>query len=180
MTYVALLRGINVGGNSKVDMKQLKAVFEKAGMESVKTYINSGNVIFKAERQDPTKIALKLEKAIEKSFGFRVRVVVKDLPEMKKILAKLPHAWTNDTEQKCDVMFLWKDVDSKKILDGLALREDVDNDVIYVKGAVIWRVDRKLVTKSGMLKIIGTPLYASMTIRNCNTARKLYELMKEA
>ncbi|HEY1037261.1 MAG TPA: DUF1697 domain-containing protein [Candidatus Paceibacterota bacterium] len=180
MIYAALLRGINVGGNSKVDMKQLKAAFEKAGIESVKTYINSGNIIFSDEKHGHAALAPLLEKVIKKEFGFEVRVVVRSFPEMKKIASKIPESWKNDTEQKCDVMYLWKEADSKSVLNQLVLKHGIDDDVVYVKGAIIWRVDRGKVTRSGLLKLVGTPLYKNMTIRNCNTARKLVELMKTA
>lgn len=179
MKYVALLRGINVGGNSKVDMKRLKAVFEKAGMKGVKTYINSGNVIFESASGSPSSLAAKLEKAIASSFGFSVRTLVKTMGEMKKIVGKLDASWATDKEQRCDIIFLWPEFDSKAVLKDPALRwlkPDIDT-VVYVKGALIWRFDRKHATKSGMPKIIGSDLYKNSTARNCNTGRKLLEMM---
>ena len=65
MVYVALLRGVNVGGANKVDMKELKNVFEAAGMTSAKTYINSGNVVFATDNLDHVQIAKLLESSIE-------------------------------------------------------------------------------------------------------------------
>lgn len=179
MKYVALLRGINVGGNSKVDMKQLKAVFEKAGMREVKTYINSGNVVFDAPASDTAALRGKLEKAIEKAFGFAVRVLVKSLSEIKKIVGKLEDSWATDKEQRCDIIFLWPEFDTKAVLKDPALKHlkpGIDH-VIYVKGAMIWRIARKDATKSGMPKMIGSPLYKGSTARNCNTGRKLLDLM---
>lgn len=69
MIYIALLRGINVGGNNKVAMLELRSVFEQAGMKNVTTYINSGNVIFESELSK-NKLASMLELAIEQKFGF--------------------------------------------------------------------------------------------------------------
>src|SRR5882757_2770930 len=112
MIYVALLRGINVGGNSRVDMKQLKAAFEQAGMSSVTTYINSGNVIFVDKSHTPQALVQKLEKIIEKEFGFAVKVLLRDIRTIKAIVAALPDTWKNDDTMKCDVMFLWEAVDS--------------------------------------------------------------------
>jgi uncharacterized protein (DUF1697 family) len=178
MIYVALLRGINVGGNSLVDMKQLKAAFEKAGMSSVTTYINSGNVIFVDKSHTPQALVQKLEKVIEKEFGFVVKVLLRDIHNIKAIVAALPDTWKNDATMKCDVMFLWEAVDSPAVVDQLTVKPGID-DVQYAAGALLWRVDRNLVTRSGMLRIIGTPLYAQMTIRNCNTARKLLERMNQ-
>lgn len=177
MIYVALLRGINVGGNSKVEMKRLKEVFESLGHTNVSTYINSGNVIFESPEQNDETLVKKLEKAIEKEFGFNIKVVVKSLKEMEFISEKLPDSWKNDLEMKTDVMFLWAEVDNKKVLESIAVKPDLDN-VVYIKGALLWMVKRKDVTRSGLMRLAGSPLYKQMTIRNCNTFRKLLSLMK--
>lgn len=178
MTYVALLRGINVGGNSKVEMKRLKAVFEQAGMTDVKTYINSGNIIFKAVLKDRKKIVATIEKGIEQEFGFFVPTVIRTKEEIAAVNKALPKDWKNDQTMKCDVMFLWDEIDSPKVLEQLELKPDIDDDVKYVPGAILWRLDRDQVTRSGMMKLAGTKLYKQMTIRNCNTVRKLVELME--
>lgn len=78
---------------------------------------------------------------------------------------------------RCYVMFLWEDVDKRSVLKRLTIKEDLD-DVKYVPGAVIWRVDRDKLTRSGMMKLTSDELYQQMTIRNCNTVRKLIEMMK--
>lgn len=75
-------------------------------------------------------------------------------------------------------MFLWKEVDDPAVLDGLAIKEDID-DVKYVPGAIIWRVDRDVLTRSGMTKLTSDALYRSMTIRSANTVRKLVDLMAQ-
>jgi uncharacterized protein (DUF1697 family) len=177
MIYVALLRGINVGGNNKVSMPQLKAAFEQAGLTDVKTYINSGNIIFRDSSHSSTQLIDLLEKVILDEFGFAVSVLIRDLNEMKTIVEALPELWRNDMTMKCDVMFLWKDVDNKDILDQLVIKPGIDN-VRYVPGAVLFAVDRQDATKSGLMKLIGTPLYKRMTLRNSNTTRKLFEIMK--
>ncbi len=177
MVYVALLRGINVGGKNKVEMKQLKTVFEEVGMTSVRTYINSGNVIFSSTIRARARLVGLLEEAIARRFGFKVAVVVRDTKRMRAVVDAMPSHWTNDKTMKCDVMFLWADVDRPSILKQLQFKPEME-DVRYASGAIIWRVDRKNVTRSGMMKLVGTPLYKRMTIRNCNTTRKLLELME--
>jgi uncharacterized protein (DUF1697 family) len=178
MVYLALLRGINVGGKNKVDMKQLKAVFEKAGLTDVRTYINSGNVIFSSTIRGRAQLAALLEKAIEQRFGFKVAVLLRDLKSMRAVVKAMPRQWTNDQTMKCDVMFLWNDVARPSVVKQLKIKPELE-DVRYASGALIWRVDRKDVTRSGMMKLVGTPLYKRMTIRNCNTTRKLLELMEQ-
>lgn len=177
MTYVALLRGINVGGNNKVSMSTLKEILVAAGLKDVSTYINSGNVFFNSTERQATLVK-KIEDAIEKEFGFAVKVLLRDLPNITEVVKTLPESWVNDTKMKCDVMFLWDAVDEPKVLEQLPIKTEID-EIKYVPGAILWRVDRENVTKSGMLKIIGTPLYKQMTIRNCNTVRKLLNIMEK-
>lgn len=179
MTYVALLRGINVGGKNKVEMRKLKSTFEQAGMSNVTTYINSGNVVFTDNRHKPPTIISVLEAAIESDLGLSIKVLIRDLPAIRKVTRALPETWTNDAKMKCDVMFLWKGFDRKDILKELKIKPEIE-DVIYVPGAIIWRVDRPNQTRSGLIKIVGTDLYKGMTIRNCNTVRKLAEMMESA
>jgi len=176
MRYVALLRGINVGGNNKIEMKALKAVFEEAGMSSVRTYINSGNVIFETT-QDRVTVAVALESAIRQRFGAEVPVVLRDVGQMHALVDAIPGEWVNDDVMRCDVLFLMDDVDAPSILGDLNFRPEYE-DVRYTPGAVIWRIDRVNATKSRLTRLIGTPLYKRMTVRNCNTARKLLSLME--
>ena len=177
MVYVALLRGINVGGQRKVDMKRLKAVFEEAGMTSVRTYINSGNVVFSSTVRSKARLAQLLETPIAREFGFKVDVLVRDLKSMRALVKAIPSKWTNDSEMRCDVLFLWGDVARPSVMKQLRFRPEIE-DVRYAAGAVIWRIDRKDATRSGVMKLIGTPLYKRITIRNCNTTRKLLDIME--
>ena len=166
-----------MGGNNKVSMTELKMVFERAGMQVVSTYINSGNVIFESSINSKSKIANILEKAIESSFGLSIKIVVVDRDTLLSITKSLPNTWVNDANMKCDVMFLWDSIDNANILKQITIKPDIDN-VLYVPGALLWSVDRKDLTKSGMLKLVGTSTYKQMTIRNCNTVRKLANLVE--
>jgi len=160
-------------------MGKLKTTFEDAGVKDVTTYINSGNVVFKDNRRKPATIASALERAIERDLGFHIKVLIRDLPAMKKLLAALPKRWTNDADMRCDVLFLWEKFDRKTVLQELTIKPDIE-DVRYVPGALFWRVDRSNARKSSLPRIIGTDLYKGMTIRNANTVRKLGELMQSA
>jgi uncharacterized protein (DUF1697 family) len=160
-------------------MKELKTVFEKAGLASVRTYINSGNVIFSTAPSDQARLARKLERAIARRFGFAVPILVRNVDEIRAIVSALPGDWVNDQSRKCDVLFLWDEVDQPSILGQLQFNSEIE-DVRYTSGAVIWCIARRNATKSRLPRIVGTPLYQQMTIRNCNTARKLLNLMEEA
>ncbi|MPM18183.1 hypothetical protein SDC9_64589 [bioreactor metagenome] len=178
MIYAALLRGINVGGKNKIDMKLLKETFVRIGMKSVVTYINSGNVIFADMQHTQAEIATRLEKAISEDFRLEIKVFVRSINDFDHIMKILPKSWKNDKDMKCDVLFLWDEVDGETLLRELEIKPNIDT-VIYGPGAVLWAVDKCNVTKSGLLKLVGTSLYKNVTVRNVNTTRKLYEIMKE-
>ncbi len=174
--YVALLRGINVGGNCKVEMARLKKAFEKLGFENVKTYINSGNVIFESAEKDPRKMNDKIEKHLEKTFGFSIKTVLRDASNILMLTKKIPKEWKNGGDQKTDILFLWEDYDSKESLKLIEPKEGVDQ-LMYLPGAIVWNVDRRQISKTGMKRFIGSKLYKNMTARNVNTLRKLAEML---
>lgn len=177
MVYVALLRGINVGGKNKIDMKLLKETFMRVGMASVTTYINSGNVVFTDTRYTKAEIAMLLQKAILEDFQLDIKILVRSLEDFEHLMKALPNGWKNDEYMKSDVLFLWEKIDRETLLDELKTKPEIDT-VLYVPGAILWTVDRENITKSGMQKLVGTTLYKYMTVRNVNTTRKIYEIMK--
>lgn len=176
-TYVALLRGINVGGNNKVEMSVLKKVFEELDFSEVRTYINSGNVIFTTEKSNSKEIIHSIETAIHKKFKFPIRIVIRDAKNIQKLCKEVPSDWTNDKGQRTDILFLWDEFDKKATLDLITKNPNVDT-LLYSKGAIIWNIKRKDYRKSGLHKFIGTPVYKNMTARNINTVKKLAELIK--
>lgn len=167
MIYVALLRGINVGGNKKVEMSKLKKVFESLGFTNVSTYINSGNVIFQSDKEDFSKI----EKSLEKTFGFEIKIVVRDTKNIQKLCKGISDKLENDTEQKTDVLFLWDEFNKKSTIDLIEINPQVDI-LKYISGAIIWNVKRSDYAKSGMRNFIGTKVYKNMTARNVNTVER--------
>lgn len=179
MKYVALLRGINVGGNSKVDMKQLKAAFEAVGMHDVRTYINSGNVVFSYDEAQPNDLVELFRRAIQSEFKFAVDLIVKTRDEMRAIVDVVPTEWQNSAEMKCDVVFLWYGLTPSDLVAQLRPRDGID-DVRTAPGAVIWKVESVNRNRNGMLRIMSTPAYRQVTVRNCNTARKLMALLDQA
>jgi uncharacterized protein (DUF1697 family) len=113
--YVALLRGVNVGGRGKVDMRELKRQVESLGCSDVSTYINSGNVIFRDRRAAST-----LTRLLEAELGRRV--AVRSLAQIQALCRRIPADWGNDKEQKTDVGFA---LDDSRDLLWHALRMDL-------------------------------------------------------
>ncbi|MEK7594583.1 MAG: DUF1697 domain-containing protein [Patescibacteria group bacterium] len=176
MVYVALLRGINVGGNSKVEMSRLRAMFIELGCQDVLTYINSGNVIFRDHRSAQELVSL-IESEIAKEFGFNVRIVIRDFDNISKLNSEIPLDWTNDTVRRTDVMFLWDKFDNADAVNMVAIKPEIET-IRYIEGALVWNIGRENVRRGAAAKLIGSDIYKHMTIRNINTVRKLYELMK--
>ncbi len=173
MMYIALLRGINVGGNHKVEMKRLKTLFESSGCTHVSTYINSGNVFFESI-ETRENLQKKVETDLRDMFGFDIPLLIKTKHEIKKIADAIPETWQNNSEQKTDVAYLFRELDSAETVDILPVKKEFIN-IKYVKGAIIWNVKRENLNKSRLAKIVSLKVYRSMTVRNVNTARYLAE-----
>ncbi|MCA9367439.1 DUF1697 domain-containing protein [Candidatus Kaiserbacteria bacterium] len=174
-TYVALLRGINVGGNKKVSMAELRELFSNLGFSNVRTYINSGNVLF-----DGKQVSMKaIEMAIKQRFGFAVPTLVVPVSSLRAVVKATPEMWHNDQLQKVDVLFLWPPYNTKTVLKTMPLVAGVD-ETLFVAETVVWRVERTKQNKSYMQKgFIGSEVYRHMTARNINTVRKLVSLVGE-
>jgi len=176
MTFVALLRGINVGGNTTVAMPALKRLFERLGFGAVRTYINSGNVIFTASTASARALEDSIEKALEKEFGVSIRVVVKSLPEMKRIVAAMPGTWNDPERWRANVIFLSHRIDKPSITKEVRFDAKIET-LTYAKGALFWAVGWDDRTRSQVAKINRSPIFKEMTVRNPNTTRKILELM---
>ncbi len=90
-TYISLLRGINVGGQKKILMADLKALYESLGFKNVRTYVQSGNVIFEAAKMNFPRLEEKIEKGIMKKYGFDVSTIVRDAAYFKRVIDKNPY-----------------------------------------------------------------------------------------
>ena len=106
MRYLALLRGINVGGKAMIKMADLKACVEELGFDNVANYIASGNVLFDAGRRAPAKLEAEIERAIEATFGLPVRVIVLDRAAYARIVAAIPKQWVGDGSLRANVALI--------------------------------------------------------------------------
>ncbi len=105
--YISMLRGINVGGHKRIKMNQLRKSLEALGFEQVKTYIQSGNVVFKTAKSSPAALSKKIEESILKDFGFPASVISRTADEMSKMIAENPFLKQRGIDPaKLHVMFL--------------------------------------------------------------------------
>ena len=175
MKYIALLRGINVGGNAIIKMAELKACVAELGHANVRTYIASGNVLFESPERSGAKLDDALGHAIERTFGFPVPVVVRSRAEIERIASCIPEPWIADDDVRVSVAYLLRGADARAIAKGLKPKPGIDR-LVTAPGALIWSIRRDALTRTG-LKVIGTPAYKQMTIRNATTALKLASLV---
>lgn len=175
MIYIALLRGVNVGGKAPVSMAALKICFEGLGFSGVKTYINSGNVLFRTDRVGVDTLTKEIEACLQRQFDLDIKVLLKTHDQLKELAAHIPKDWVDDTKTRCYVLFLWPKVDRPEVLNEIPSKSEIET-IRYEPGAVVWYLERKFVTKSRMSRIFGTPLYAQLTIRSINTVRRLLAL----
>jgi uncharacterized protein (DUF1697 family) len=173
--YVALLRGINVGGRTLVKMADLKACFEQLGFDDVSTYIASGNVLFESG-DDAAGLATTIEAAIEQRFELPVKVVVLDRASYARIVKAIPKPWIGDGSLRANVAFVRRGTDAKAVVRDLEPDPAVE-EVKAVKGAILWATRRDALNRSVMRKLIAGAAYKELTVRNLNTTLKLQELL---
>ena len=176
--YLALLRGINVGGKNIIKMVDLKTSFEAMDFSNVVTYIQSGNVLFQSEEKDKAALTARIEKGLSKRFDFEAKVVAISQKELAAIIRDAPDGFGKDGKKfRYDVIFLKEPLTSKEAMKSVSVREGVDTahagkQVLYFSRLI------SRASQSYLTKIIGMPVYQNMTIRNWNTTTKLLMLMK--
>jgi uncharacterized protein (DUF1697 family) len=178
--YVALLRGINVGGNNLIGMPALKTCLEAQGLGDVATYIQSGNVLFTARRAGQRELTRRIEEELSKTFAYRSRVVVRSFEQMKSIVDGAPKEFgSRPAAYRYDVIFLKDPLTADEAMKSVTAKPGVDR-VFKGEGVLYFsRLTRKA-AQSHLRRVITTPAYRLMTIRNWNTTTKLVELMNAA
>ena len=174
--YIALLRGINVGGKNKVAMADLRDAFTGAGFDDVGTYIASGNVLFRTVRPSTT-LEDEIERILEERFEMPLVVVVRSHLQLRAVVDQAPADFValNGTHHR-DAVFLKSPLTPAKAMGVVQLREGVDQawpgtGVVYFARLSAER------QRSLMSKIVGTPEYQLMTIRSWSTTTNLLALL---
>lgn len=176
MKYIALLRGINVGGNSIIHMIELKQSVEDCGFTQVATYIQSGNVVFETNEKDTGSITNILEKQLSGRFQLDLKVIVLSQDHLRQVLQEVPQEWNTSKNLRCYIAFIRQPTTPKEVLPYLLLTEGVDS-VEVGKNVIYMTTKMEGLMKSGFKKLIGTKIYKHLTMRNYNTSKKLLELM---
>jgi len=177
--YLVLLRGINVGGNNIIKMTDLKTCFEKMGFADVVTFIQSGNIIFNSEEKNKTALVNKIEKTLSQTFSYNAKVVAVNYKELKNAVDNAPPGFGKEpAKYRYDVIFLKEPLTAKGAMKIVKTKEGVDSAFEGKNVLYFARLTAKA-SQSKLAKIIGTPEYKYMTIRNWNTTTKLLALMEK-
>lgn len=178
--YVALLRGINVGGNNLIRMPALKAAFEADGFEDVATYIQSGNVLFSSPETRPPGLTDRIEAMLAESFDYVPTVVVRSRRQMRAIVDRAPKGFgAQPAKYRYDAIFLKEPLSAKTAIESVPTNPAVDTAHAGTGVLYFSRLTAKA-TQSRLNKIVSSAIYPSVTIRNWNTTTKLLSLMDEA
>lgn len=176
--YVALLRGINVGGGNLIKMAALKTCFEASGVEHVETYIASGNVLFESAESNQVKLARKLERTLSKTFSpYRARIMVYSHAKLGQIVREAPKGFGSQPQKyRYDVIFLKERLAASVVMNNVNPKPGVDQvfagpDVIYFS-----RLSARA-AQSRLTRLVALPIYQDMTIRTWNTVIKVLALM---
>ncbi|OMD02238.1 MULTISPECIES: DUF1697 domain-containing protein [Paenibacillus] len=177
-TYIALLRGINVGGNKIIKMLDLKAMFQALGFANVRTYIQSGNVVFESDEGSVSLLSGVIERQIHEVFGFEVSVIIRTLAEMENVIANDPFQLSEPEEFKRWYVTFLSAEPSAEALDKLRTYEN-GPDKVRFDGREMYILYEVSVSQSSLFKvpfdkILGMPI----TARNWNTVNKLVAIGK--
>ena len=173
MEYVVLLRGINVGGNNKVVMSELREQIEAAGFGHVRTYINSGNLLFEAEapRED---VAQAVEDILARRYDFPIRLALLTAQDYLAQLDELPDWWHGEVARR-DALFYTRGLDRDLVRERIEAMELGDEAVHFGEHAVFWgKFDEKSFLKTAYHKrLLREDFYRQVTIRSGSTVEKI-------
>lgn len=174
-TYLALLRGINVGGKNVIPMADLRECFTGLGFEDVTTYIQSGNVMFRAPSVDESGI----EAGLAKRFGYHGRLVVLSRRRYLSSVARAPDWWGGTDSHRHNALFTLTGTTPARVLKALPPPTEYES-IATAPGVIFWSASKGHLTRTMFVsKLVGHPTYKELTIRNSKTTVRLAGLLSE-
>lgn len=178
MIYIALLRGINVGGHHKMPMAELRALCDELGWNNVKSYIQSGNLIFDSAKKAPS-LEKELEAAIKTTFAFEIPVVVRSAKMWDSYLSSNPYPKASKNQPNLVAMGLSKRLPRSGVVEVLRSRA-ANNERVTLVGKALWLhypegSARSKLSPAVIDKAVGSP----MTLRNWRTVQKISSLTSD-
>ena len=181
MEYVALLRGINVGGKNKVVMSELREQIAAEGFGHVRTYINSGNVLFEAGPDTPREnVAQAVEDVLARHYDFPIRLALLTAQDYLAELHSLPDWWHGEVARR-DALFYTRGLDRSHVRERIEAMELGDEAVHFGEHAVFWgKFDEKSFLKTAYHKrLLREDFYRQVTIRSGSTVEKIAAMLSQ-
>ena len=177
MEYVALLRGINVGGKNKVVMNELRELIAGAGCTNVRSYINSGNLLFEADAP-AEDVAEMVEEVLERTYDFPIRAALLTGQDYLAELSGLPEWWHGDVARR-DALFYTRGLDRDHVRERIEAMELGDEAVHFGENAVFWgKFDETEFLKTAYHKrLLREDFYRQVTIRSGATVERIASML---
>lgn len=179
MTYISILRGINVSGQKLIKMDALKLMYQNLGFKNVQSYVQSGNIIFSAPATDIKKLECKIEVQIKKDFGFEVPVIVLGMGDLGKIIKHNP--FTNDTDKEASFLHVTFLSDYPITMDKLGIEtKKQENEAVTFGEKVIYLYCPNGYGKTKLHNnFLESKLKVNATTRNWKTVNEIFRLAGE-
>lgn len=176
--YIAFLRGVNISGKNKVPMTRLKNEFEKLEYKEVKTYLNSGNVIFSSDKNNIKSITKQIVTIIKKQFSLDIPIFVIEKEELEDILRNAPDWWGNkDKEIYDNLIFIMPPTTFVDVFSEIGEAKEKLEKILNYKEAIFWSFSRKNYQKTNWWpKTARGNISNKLTIRTARTVRKVVEM----
>lgn len=175
-TYIALLRGINVGGHKKVPMSELRQLLSEVGFKDVQTYIQSGNVVFKNKKTNPLELESRIQNAIQNHFGFEVFVLVKTRVQLQHIFNDCPFI---EEKKKKSYFMLLHDTPNQDLVAEATAKTYEGEEYQIIKDCIYYYCEKGYSQAKFNMNFFEKNLNTFATSRNYNTMVKLLSLSED-
>ena len=177
--FLALLRGLNVGGQNVIGKHDLIRCFEDLGFDSVRTYIQSGNVLFRSSELRAAALTRTIEAALSERLLNQVRAVVLPRTRYRAAVASAPDVWGRDDDWKHNAAFTLRGVTPRQVVEQLPVPKEDFETLSSGPGVIFWSISKQHQTRTTWMKLAAAPVYQHLTVRNHRTVFRLRELLDE-
>lgn len=177
--YLALLRGINVGGKNLIGKDDLKRCFERLGMTHVRTYIQSGNILFRSEATSLKELTQSVVAGLAAQFQYDAQAVVLSHRKYQQAMAAAPSSWGTADDHKHNAVFTLPGITPKQVLRQLEPPKTDIEQVTVGPGVLLWSISRSRENQTTYQRLPQSSIYRQVTIRNHNTSLKLLAMLEE-
>ena len=177
--FLALLRGLNVGGQNIIGKDDLIRCFQNLGLDSVRTYIQSGNVLFRSGEPRTAALTRAIEAALSERLSNQVRAVVLTRTRYRAAVASAPDDWGREDDRKHNAAFTLRGVTPRRVIEQLPAPQEGIETLASGPGVIFWSISKPHQTRTTWMKLAAAPVYQHLTVRNHRTVFRLRELLDE-